>query len=908
MYSGSKRYAPTKGVDLKSSDILRTSDFLSGGQNVRYDDQHNLVKRPGTQLRNTNSLASSGLYSFETTDLLGVKKKELLWLGDIPYRVVPTTITIKNEDAAKALYIFVGKRVGGSYIVELTRNSSVLLSYSVATSGPDTMADLVADIDSLANVTCSSQATSYDTTHYPISLDLQVDEVIPPLATRTFTWHYLQAVNTATSESFGNATIDRVRTNSDYAINSAVTINNVLYVAFGNKTSAYNPVRQYTNESGIAKYDGQTYYKAGLPRPNALNVDSVAAGNKTDVIGKRNLAAQPATYKDWKYHVQFIQIDKAGNVIESPINDNTGGLNGYDAADVARTLNFALGPDLQRYNRLNDGGYNNHFAFSSSAMAGASLTIPCDNGAGGAHTLVAGDIAFFWDVVKSKCIARKVESATASQIVISTTGIDIGDAGGNVQLLDNALISNNLRIAVWRTKSTSATDNYYLVGEFPIQAKTEDYSTQVILYDQFEDTQLGALMVEPDKLGGLPPFGSTLSSFGDTLIVSGATKDPSIVYFSERENVENFPEATNSISMPFNVTGHGESGGTLSIFGENAVSTVTGDLPSGNFRVESISNTIGCLSHASIKRVNESEIFFLSKKGPYRLLGGRDLAPVGIWSGGDAVPSSRLEPYFTSEYKSFDKTTGKYLYRPKFSMAVAEVIPEEKLYIICIPWTTDYAPHYNSPYPLDHAVVQDSGYPTGQTPVTTRCMSDTWVYDIGKDCWLPVWRDMDFSAGMAYHDGQLWGGTMLGSASATSLLFTVTRKKEQYNYQDYGLVAQYAITSEVLTHWESLGEPDMWKKFMWLTLSSVGTRDSATFDVDLESRANYIDTTAHTSCALDFATSPWKRVKLKSAKMNSIQFSFGNDTANESFAISGWELHIAAPFSFPGTASGGTQG
>ncbi len=906
MFRGQKRYAPTRGVDLKSSDILRSQDFLSGGTNAAYDSQHNLVKRPGVQTRISSNLASSGLYSFETTDLLGVKKKELLWLGEVPYRVVPTTITVTNQDAVNALYVFIGKKAA-SYVIELTRNSVVLLSYSVNSSGPDTVAAAVAAIEALANVTCSSQATSFDTTTYPISLDLQVNEVIPPLGTRTFPWYYIQAVNSATAETFGNPTIDRSRSTSDFAVNSAAILNNVLYICFGNKTSAFNVNSQFTNISGLAKYDGQTYYKAGLPQPNSLTIDTAPAGSFTDVIGTRTLAAKPATFKEWYYKVQFVQIDKAGNVIESEISSPIGQLSGYDGTDVARTIAFNASPDIQRYNRLNNGGYNNHFALSSSAMAGNSLTIPCDNGSGGAHTLKAGDVAFFFDRVQGKSIARLIDSVTAAQIVISTTGIDIGDPGGQVRLYDNAVISNNLRIAIWRTKTSSSTDNYYLVGEFPILA-TEAYSANKILFDQYEDASLGAIFISAEKIGGLPPFCSTISKFGDVLVASGATKDPNTVYFSERDNVENFPPATNSFIVPHNVTGHGDSGGALAVFGEDAITTVTGDLPEANFRAETISTTVGCLSHASIKRVNESEVFFLSKKGPYRLIGGRNLLPVGVWQGGGAA-ESRLEPYFIDEYKSFDQTTGRYLYKPKFSMAVAEVIPEEKIYIVSIPWTTDFKPHHNSPYPLDNAIVGDSAYPAGQAPVITRCMSDTWVYDIGKDCWLPVWRGMDFSAGISYHDGKLWGATMLGAAYAESLLFTLTKKKEQYNYLDYGLVTQSAITSEVLTNWESLGEPDLWKKFLWMTLSSVGSRESSSFTVSLTTYPNY-DTAlvAHTTATLDFSSKTWKRVKLKSGKMNSIQMSMSNATANETFAISGWELHFATPYEFPGSASGGTQG
>jgi hypothetical protein len=242
-------------------------------------------------------------------------------------------------------------------------------------------------------------------------------------------------------------------------------------------------------------------------------------------------------------------------------------------------------------------------------------------------------------------------------------------------------------------------------------------------------------------------------------------------------------------------------------------------------------------------------------------------------------------------------------------MAVAEVIPEEKLYILSIPWTTEYKPHYNSPYPLDRAIVGDSGYPTGQTPVITRCMSDTWVYDMGKDCWLPIWRDMDFSAGIAYHEGKIWGGTMLGAASASSILFTLTRKKEIYNYHDYGISSDNPITAEVLTNWESLGEPDLWKKFLWLTISSVGARESASFTINLTSYPNF-DTAfvAHTSATFDFSDKIWKRVKLKSGKMNSILFKMSDATSNSSFAISGWELVFATSYEYPASASGGTQG
>src|SRR5690606_16650409 len=153
---------------------------------------------------------------------------------------------------------------------------------------------------------------------------------------------------------------------------------------------------------------------------------------------------------------------------------------------------------------------NNEYLYRKAQTNGAQsnkFTITVDSG----HSMKAGDIAYFWDYSQSRFIQREVTATGATTLTFSADSLDNDpsspnyDEGGEVSVLDNALITNNFRIGIYRTKNTGSL--FYLVEERPMGASAE--------YDDMADSALGAAYIEPAFPYSEPPPGRYLATYND---------------------------------------------------------------------------------------------------------------------------------------------------------------------------------------------------------------------------------------------------------------------------------------------------------------------------------------------------------------------------------------------------------
>jgi hypothetical protein len=270
-------------------------------------------------------------------------------------------------------------------------------------------------------------------------------------------------------------------------------------------------------------------------------------------------------------------------------------------------------------------------------------TINVDDGAGGAHTLQVGDTAYFFDSVSARYVERTVTARTAGTIGIS---------GAAVTVADNAPISNNLRIALYRSKTSGSTPTlFYLVAEVPNNcfAATQTYDDNAV------DAALGALLIPPIQDRSPPPKAKYLSEFQNSMVASGNPDSQRRVFWSSFEGCEYFPSDTNQDDVQTSagdvITGQGSGGTVFGVFTSQGTHVLSGTLADANTRIETRAPDIGCEGHGSIQNVN-GLLCWWSNKGPYCMAQGQAPQPLGQ----NADGSGRLETLVDQEGKSASET------------------------------------------------------------------------------------------------------------------------------------------------------------------------------------------------------------------------------------------------------------
>lgn len=961
------RYTPTKGVDLKSSDRNRTEDYLTGGQNMRYDENFNLAKRFGFQKIAYGTEVIGGIREFTTTDYKGITKTELIGFGRYPYRLVKAYSTITNSTGG-IIYLDMRYVVASSkwYFTITSAAGAVLLSYDMTTKHVD---DLVGAIEALANITCVTPVTPTTWVTKSASIPAEYSELmeLEPLAhtgTRNLEWYFWERINTSTwgsaavlnpsmfntgSETitydlhglsngdivrfsvldrtgavalpdpldetvdyyvvsatwntfsvstslgggpvnladtgtgvfvlklFGGQPIYHHTTDANFVIPSSVSILSRLFCStaptsysqsnlYGNGSDSplagwefnndwYIPDNPFTtNQRHICKYDGQTWTRAHVPR---ISVGTGAAVSTYDVRGVKAEGTKVGSDRSYKFSA--IAIDKTGNVTESSVS--------------AVEASVPSGTHPAHFYWPNENkclvGFNDHYATAHGAQTGVvAITVHAG------HTFVAGDVAYFWDESQLKFISREVVSVAATTVTISPTPIQANDNGGVIQALDDMFMSPNTRLAIWRTKAGIAGD-FYLVEEIPfVFGFVRVDANKVLWMDDKADADLGAVFIPEDTRRFWMPPGNILSSFNNIFCVSGVGDNRNTVFFSSADDIESIPLATSSFNIDSEVRALGQSGASLGVFSDTKANIVTGDLASFNFRVEKLSENIGCTSHASIQEVEEGVIFFQTEKGPYMLVNGRQLAPVGRHPSG----ASLLEPYFTANYATVNTLGGAASF-PRFANAIGAANGKWSQYVLNIPWTTE---SYLS-----------SG---------TFGLPSTLVYDYKNQSWCPFWTgvEAEFARGVCFFNDELFGL----SSGATQTLYKQITKKGALNYADHA----YPVWGYAETFWDAVKNPDLYKKYLWITLSGSENCNSSTWTTRVQTYLNYNTTADHSDFTMSFSvTGPPQEQKLKAAKANAIKFRFSNETMYEDFSIQGWMYEVAGEFKEQ-SSSWGNQG
>lgn len=565
------------------------------------------------------------------------------------------------------------------------------------------------------------------------------------------------------------------------------------------------------------KYDGQSLYLSGMPVGNQPQVGTSVAGGLTG---------------SYRYAITYEFTDALGHVVE-------GALSPVSAPDVV-VANQQISVTVK--DLVQGSGYNTDGAIKNGTQTGVN-TLNVNAG----HTFIAGDTAYFLEsptatvngpqvnvnivTVNAGHLAfvgedlyftdssnvghsRMVLSTSATTIQIS--GLPVTFAGGEVfstyrtrkiatvspttialqnpvnpiepimtNVLGGSPISNNLKINIYRNQNTGTQLN--LVASIP----NNSFSTYQTYIDNLSDLDLAGNAAFPvqDRIPGPPPKSKYIFAYRNQLTYAGVPAgqtggiDPDSVYYSEGNQPENVPPATNFLTVPSNddvVSGLAESGNTLIVGKDRSFYSIEGDLLTGQFVVNPIApgNNIGCAAHAAMKSVGEL-LYILHTSGVYTIAKNvflpvdRNGAPVPI-----SKPINLL----------FNETPYQPQYRFVFKRATAINYTKDKQYILFLP-------------------CEDT-----QTSVRDANLnSQTLVFDYENRDWYQ-WDNINAAGGFySINDDLYWQERRLSTfVGNTSNTYKQHRRYRIIDQADHTQPIQVAWTSS----WEDVGYPRVRKKFI----------------------------------------------------------------------------------------------
>lgn len=691
-----------------------------------------------------------------------------------------------------------------------------------------------------------------------------------------------------------------------------------------------------TGSDPVMKYDGKTVYKAGLPQGNYPTLTEVNMGGGNIANG------------DYQYLITFDQKDALGNELEG-------------SASQINTITVASGPsevDVTVNNILAGSGYNTDCAIANGAQ-GLVNTINVDAG----HTLKIGDQAFF--IEQSSAIANGTQvgvrtitvlpalttvagdvitfidsntlrqlrtvlsvtvnsitivdtdplvfiddttviSVTRDRLITNITATSITINGNPVNIIDDQVISNGLKINIYRTIAGGTA--FFLVRTIPNNslAPTTTYA------DNYADgtftngilnggLQAGGEYADPDRPPDAPPVCKYVFARRNQMIYAGAGQSGDDVYFSEGDNPEAVPAATNFFSVPPNdddVSGIGEAGSSLIIFKDKSIYGVTGDLLNSQFSVNPIApgTSIGCAANATVKSIN-GMLYFLSSDGVYALI-ENTIYPVD--KDGTPIPISRpIDVIFRTISANIEQQF-------RFKQATALNHTRDHQYWLFMPCVNPIT-----------------------TPILANNFSRTFVYDYQSKDWFE-WDTINAAGGFISFEDTVFlpngglrnaGFVLWQERRLSNILGPTSNTYRQLS--NYRLIDQvdhvYPINVNWLSSWEDVGQPQIRKKYIHALLLIDRISNLRQFNNPQLNFSTYLDRLAglkHTQALVTtvdnsslwsqsgWGVTPWSgysdafiRVNLRQGTVTkAMQIGFQMREYNASFKLQGFQLEISPDF------------
>lgn len=824
-YTHIKRYQNFYGVDLKTSVIEPDDVFATGLLNVQMKRNGTLEKRRGFQAYADNA-GGCGLFVYQRNTEDG-ETVEVLTADDSLWRLVESELEISYSGANSAAVSVAYSPTEEEFILTLIENSEAVLEQGLGVGVNEAVPYTLTSLATAINAITDFSATITGSGSVPAAfLGLTLLEAIDTSYTiKAGGW---ESVNCPLSDPFAGSLTHK--NDADFENISSVVTNNALFLANG-----YDEVY---------KYDGQTVYRAGVPTPDEFSITNAAAGD-------------PGT---WYYAIQFIQKDANGRLVEGNLTfvQTTGAAFEPSAGDPATLTIDSIQPTT---------GFNTGCAQVNGAQVSVS-TITVDSG----HTLNVGDTAYFYDAISAGYVEREITAKAATTITVD---------GAAVTVEDNATISNNLRIGIYRTRNGGGlADIFYELAVVPNNslAATQQYADEQIDDDLLDNVQL----LQPITDRSPPQKGKYVSVFQNLLVTAGNPADPNVVSFSDIESPEYFPIPDNQVTISNlvgdKITGIAPSNENFIIFQKYSVHAVTGDVPNSNFRVDQLTNDIGCVAHATIQNT-KGLLFFLSPVGPRVITGAEVPRALGPDRSNPLV--SRIDPIFEQRGVSADE-----IWQVKRAIALNDRIGEK--YWLFVPAET-----------------------LNGSNRSTNAFSRIFVFDYSRGAWL-VWDTISPTSGVVSTEAEIyWQGREWDAAinANTSYLYRQQLLDEPESYQDHS----EAIEAYYQSPWEFLGNAGILKTFKAIRVYGV-EEINTTYTLDISTESNWVPDVVLSSLDMTFGSgggygdSPYgvsaygnptpaaQKHPINNGRVYSLRVIFSNTAAQTNFNLSGYELEVATPY------------
>jgi hypothetical protein len=829
-----KFFQNLEGLDLRSSDLVRSQNAATLIKNADFRDTGALNKRKGYQYlvrgdQGSGNVVSNGLAVWEDFDsATGAVNERLVSIGDALYEKLTDSITLTYTGSGIATYDVTlnATTLDWEFIIE---EDGVVVTTQNLGDGTDpsdmTISTLVTNLNGLTDFTCTGGSLSGS--EKAAFIPTVVAQTVASTGTG-ITYHYWSAIDTPSGHSTPFSGHYAKKNDTSFENATFAQLNDVLYISTG-----YDEMQ---------KFDGNRVYAAGLPQGVISSVTDAGAGSTFSIGNKFDYKIE-YEYKDARENIITGQISSVTSLTKAAADDNT---------VVVHNIKESAGT-------VSNLGFNLDQATVNGNQSGVT-TITVASG----HDIKIGDYVYLLDGVTSSVVNRKVTATTTTSITIEGAAVDVNN---------NEIISN-VKIYVYRTINYSASGVpglFYLAKEL-VNDSGNDTQT---FTDSVSDANLQANLqyVEPIKAHGLPPKCKYMTTWRGQLVMAGNVESVDTVYYSDIVSPEYFPPADQSFEVDRPVTGLFAQDNVLYVFERSRIHGVTGDFGTDNFIRTLVSKEgIGCEAHATIAEV-EGSVYFLSRQGVYSMSQQQGLTHIG----------APIDPRFTinSSY-AFKQAVG-------FNHAI------EDKYMLFLPII---------------------GTLPGNTLGADDTTSEIYVFDYFRKAWLQ-WSNFNFMGGIVTFDDELHfiRRTESGGAEPDVQLIKLLKTDTEYDYSDH----TQPITFNYATHWETLGEPSVWKKFLRVKFHSIDSTlrsfETDAFNLEVSAQHNFEPSINVGNFTVDFSGGaegwgigpwgefPWGEARLKGAKkklaskkVRSHRLRFDNSTLHENVLISGYELEIATSY------------
>lgn len=818
-----KNFNNFRGRDVRSSDLVRNADYAIEFENALVVKEDSCVKRQGFKIRGNNA-QYNGLYTYRYADSsTGSTIEELISLSDSLYRYKEGSFTITYSGTSTNVIVSLTLDVETqTFKFVLSEDDEVIVTIDIGTGLEDTPVTLADLGDSIYSQSSGLFDTSYSIADAELPAAFLPITVAGNLSTSSYemllrNWEKMSTLVTSVFADY-----HANRGNDEWEIASTVNMNNVLYIATG---------YEY-----LHKYDGQNVYRAGLPFPETVPSIATSGTGITDT--------------SIKYIYLYKQIDNRGNIAYSIESDPSNALSPSNQG-----ISITLGTVEH------DAGFNTGAALVDGTQTGVN-TITVDE----CNTLKVGDTAYFYDGVSSSYVERLVTARTNTTITV---------AGNAINVTDGDVISNNLRIVVYR--NTAGGSLYYKVVEIP---NNPFVPTQAYL-DTLATASLGSQYLPPTQIRDIleikPRY---LAVHQNLLIAAGAANAANNWYYSNNDNPEGFDAEINveQIKSTFGggIKGLGSDQEHLIIGTEKALFVVTGDIGGGTARQEKVSQRgLGFASHNSIVDIGD-RIIFLSTTGFWAIQGGFNIEEIG----------APVNPDFLNVL-GFSEDE-----KPRLKRAVATYYEETNEYICFVPAETGSG---TNKYVNENSV--------------------THTYDTFHQAW-GTWTGLNLAGGVTVFENNIFFQDKRFDSvlSVSGNLWERQNSAQVDDYNDHHL----PIAFKLGTQWMDAGEPSVFKVFLWLKIYNLfRTRIPApfTFSISVEKDYNkgvpwssFDIVMGGISSLLGWGYFPWGitewgspqvktgKKKLRSGKAESLRYVITNSVGSEKTSISAWETVVTLPY------------